>query len=514
VTSASRRAAFVLGGLAAGVLSLEVLLRLGGLVRRLSEERPPATRLASRVVLCEGDSFTWGVGGTSYPSRLERLLNGDAAGPGYAVVNKGFAGNTSSVVLRDLPAHLAEYRPDVLVLLIGQNDQWNTLRTDIPAEGMPWAYRLDRQLLRSRLYTFGKLLGRERRRRSAPSPAEAPPAPAPVRPRPTTTVDPSPPLRRLLDDAQAAAVELRWDEAASLFRRAAELAPGDADLHLGQANARLAENRNAEALVHVREAERLEPDWATVHLMKGETLSRLGDFAGAERCYRRAVELEPGSEEVLYRVANIHFYRRDWDAALVFAERGLAAAVDRTRFHLLLGRIHSWRGERTPARKHFREALMASPESEEVVTEITQHARRNLDFEGLRPVYQGVPRVELNPQYERLVLLERLTRSDAGAADAALYQGTVRNVRDALRAARRAGASAILCSYPETSQPGMSEVARVEGAEYVDFTDLFARRFAKRAEWTAFDDAHCNDRGYAFMAETLAGKVRALAALR
>ncbi|MBK8977870.1 MAG: hypothetical protein IPM29_18335 [Planctomycetes bacterium] len=80
-----------------------------------------------RVVLCVGDSFTFGMGASSpaaaYPAQLEARLQREL-GPRWHVVNGGTPGFDSLAVATGLDQQLAEHRPDVVCVMVGINDRW------------------------------------------------------------------------------------------------------------------------------------------------------------------------------------------------------------------------------------------------------------------------------------------------------------------------------------------------------------------------------------------------------
>jgi len=83
----------------------------------------PATEGGLRI-LCIGDSFTFGVGapeGESYPDHLQRML-GDSG----TVINTGWPGANSAMLLKKLPQWLEQYRPDYVFVLAGRNNTYNS----------------------------------------------------------------------------------------------------------------------------------------------------------------------------------------------------------------------------------------------------------------------------------------------------------------------------------------------------------------------------------------------------
>jgi lysophospholipase L1-like esterase len=132
----------VLGIVAALVLA-EGILQIGALVvrSRAREDRGSASSGApGRVVLCVGDSFTYGSGSssaaTSYPGHLESWLNETEAegGPRWTVRNAGWPGRNSTELVRRLPRFLDEVRPDYVCVLVGANNRWNVRESnsDLP----------------------------------------------------------------------------------------------------------------------------------------------------------------------------------------------------------------------------------------------------------------------------------------------------------------------------------------------------------------------------------------------
>jgi lysophospholipase L1-like esterase len=119
----------------------EGLLRAGSLLVRGRAAAPPAGM--RHVVLCAGDSHTYGAGVPavdSYPARLRAIL--DAYAPGeYVVVNVGVPGMSTTQVLHRLPDQVRSLHPDTVVIWCGINDSWNTSELDSGAVDLRRAVR-------------------------------------------------------------------------------------------------------------------------------------------------------------------------------------------------------------------------------------------------------------------------------------------------------------------------------------------------------------------------------------
>lgn len=115
------------------LMLLEISLRIIGhlyLSREITHYGD--SRSSDYVILCVGDSFTWG-GSVSrdetYAAYLSKLLASGIPHKNFLVINKGKCEYNSSQVLRSLHLWLKEYRPNMVILLVGSSNRFN-----------PWGY--------------------------------------------------------------------------------------------------------------------------------------------------------------------------------------------------------------------------------------------------------------------------------------------------------------------------------------------------------------------------------------
>ena len=115
---------FLLGCLFALVL-LESSLRIIGFVY-LNNKHPKATvRLTSKhtcTILCIGESTTYAGGEFSYPNLLQQILDRNNNGFEFKVINAGVSGTNSSAIIARLQGYIDEYKPDIVVVMMGAND--------------------------------------------------------------------------------------------------------------------------------------------------------------------------------------------------------------------------------------------------------------------------------------------------------------------------------------------------------------------------------------------------------
>lgn len=244
----------VSGGLFLGIAASEVSLRVSGLAYRYwrSCGAFPGDA-ASQVILCLGDSYTFGVGapkGWSYPDRLQVLLDAKCGKGAFRVVNEGVPGHNSSQSAARLPALLSSEKTSRVLILSGINNVTLALSNYHDFEGA------GNLRSRARLYFSGWRLSKVLRRfvysKAAPVPAERPFAPCG-----RATVG-------ILEKGRERMEMSDFREAERLFRMALTREPGCGEAHFSSAMA----------------------------------LYRSGEYTAAFACGRSALQLEPGHPSV------------------------------------------------------------------------------------------------------------------------------------------------------------------------------------------------------------------------
>jgi len=118
-----------LTGILICLILLEVSLRIvGSIYADLSESDEGKKANASNTILCIGDSVTFGIGAPSdlsYPAQLQKMLNESGSESKYSVINRGWPGQNSAQFLLRLEKYLQEFKPDIVTILIGAQNQVN-----------------------------------------------------------------------------------------------------------------------------------------------------------------------------------------------------------------------------------------------------------------------------------------------------------------------------------------------------------------------------------------------------
>ncbi len=115
-------------GVLVALFLCEFVLRMGSLF--VKDEIHPMNIAKNRKIriLCLGDSFTFGSGANpefSYPAQLQRMLNDKMPKKSFEVINLGSPGKNSSLLAQELPQIIKNYKPDIVLVMIGINDYCN-----------------------------------------------------------------------------------------------------------------------------------------------------------------------------------------------------------------------------------------------------------------------------------------------------------------------------------------------------------------------------------------------------
>lgn len=107
------------------IILLEIGLYLGGILFVSSQESLNKITLQKKDayrILCLGDSTTAIGGKESWPHQLEAVLNNRKLGKEFSVINKGGVLFDSTNILSGLEDNLKEYKPQMVIIMIGIND--------------------------------------------------------------------------------------------------------------------------------------------------------------------------------------------------------------------------------------------------------------------------------------------------------------------------------------------------------------------------------------------------------
>jgi tetratricopeptide (TPR) repeat protein len=119
--SLQKKIAVIICGLFFSIILLEIGIRLGGLILLYRQEYRNAQAIKQNGVyriMCLGESTTAG----QYPGPLEDILNKRNVGIRFSVIDKGIVGINTVVILSQLQQNLDTYKPNMVIVMAGNND--------------------------------------------------------------------------------------------------------------------------------------------------------------------------------------------------------------------------------------------------------------------------------------------------------------------------------------------------------------------------------------------------------
>ncbi|MBD3264462.1 MAG: tetratricopeptide repeat protein, partial [Candidatus Omnitrophica bacterium] len=128
-TALKKKILLIFTGILFSLFLLEIGMRLSGAILLSRQERfnKFSSDKDAYTIMCLGESTTARGGKYSYPAQLEEILNEKNLGIKFNVINKGKEGIESSSVLNCLKDNLEKYEPDMVIIMMGVNDDCGTM---------------------------------------------------------------------------------------------------------------------------------------------------------------------------------------------------------------------------------------------------------------------------------------------------------------------------------------------------------------------------------------------------
>ncbi len=511
----------------ATILLLEVVLQVGAVVVWLGQRGRAldATNASGRTVLCVGDSWTHGIGSLdfatgSYPARLENYLRQHVAAD-WQVLNGGQSGQNSRDVLERLPGQLERARPAWVLVLVGQNDFWSRPDRLVLEPGAvpmdPGAFRWRFRTGRLIAWLAGKWSGAGQAGGGAAEPRAgvAPPwetddaswqlvrPPSRGRALPDEEWADDPETNLVLRRARDEQAVKRFDAAREVLEERAARQPEDPRVFADLANLRrkMADVEPAREMLAALETGYAEHRSAWWAISWARALANVADRTEAcEQIGRLSAEW-PDDAELAGLYAHALFLVDDVDAA---RRRIEAAWTLEPSAGLAQIRYLVWRGD---GGRPTAEALVGGYLLDNDARQFAGRCRAVLQLrpEDRSAMDEVIAAADCDSgQRARLVEIVAWVAADLetdGMAGGGEASATLEAHLEQIRAVvAGAGARCAFLTYPLPNS-GVEELARV--ARRLDIPFLPVYELYPGQDWARLKapDGHCNDAGYALMAE-------------
>ncbi len=299
ITPLRQKIFLVAGGMLVFLFLLEFGLRLGGFVFLSVQEYRNQLAIRQRGayrIMCLGESTTALGGGNSYPSQLENVLNERGIGIKFSVINKGEPCVSTAGIVSSLEANLDNYRPDLIVAMMGINDDNSHMPQEIVlsagAASFPGplrTYKLIRLLWLRGITKASK------------------PGDNNTVPREMVTQE----AKELNHKNEMAHIELgelysrqgKFSKAEGEFKKAIGLNPNYSGTRISLGLCYVSQGRFSEAEGEFKKAVELNPESEGTYTALGSYYISQSRFSEAEQLLRQAVAVNPDNDRVYGRLA-------------------------------------------------------------------------------------------------------------------------------------------------------------------------------------------------------------------
>jgi tetratricopeptide (TPR) repeat protein len=153
-----------------------------------------------------------------------------------------------------------------------------------------------------------------------------------------------------------------YEQAVDAGRKAAELSPSSASVHINLAESLARTGSFQEAAEVARHALELEPTSAVAQTTLGEVQLVEGKVDEALASFEKALGQDPKNAQARLGMAEIHLKAKDWDSAITEATSALELNDALARAYAVRGLAYSGRGEHVAAKTDLAMAVSTDPD--------------------------------------------------------------------------------------------------------------------------------------------------------
>ncbi|HTY45922.1 MAG TPA: tetratricopeptide repeat protein [Patescibacteria group bacterium] len=507
-----QKALLIILGLCVAIALLEASLRLGGFALRSLQEYRNLQSLKHKGtyrIMCLGESTT----ANQYPPFLEDILNRCRVGVQFSVIDQGFNGTNSTIILARLESNLSQYHPDMVVAMMGSNDRSMLYYKDIP-EAATGLFRYCKTYRLFRLLWVHIFSGRRQVIAEKPRDDRA-------------YVE----LGRLYrnqgkfpqaEDAfkQAIALDPRNAEAyvklgglyrdqgmpfqsEAAFKKAIELDPAN-----DQACAELGwfyryQNRIAEAEGLFKQAIAARPQSDRIYAELGWFYQEQRRPAQSEAAFKKAIELNPANDHAYTGLGRLYRDQNKPSQAEDALKQAIALNPKNSRAYAELGGLYREQGRLAQVESLFTRSIIPDPKGSRANALSPKNERA---YRTLAVVCEEMGKPELAKEYAQKAGKLRSLYCDPL---------TAKNYRRLKEVLDRKGIRLVCVQYPLRSIEPFRRIFEGdgEGVIFVDNEKIF-RDAVKKDGYTAYfvdmfggDFGHCTPRGNRLLAENIANAI-------
>jgi len=492
-TSFFQKAALILFGLILTVILLEAGLRLGGFVLSSIQEYRNKVSMSQRGtyrIMCLGESTT----ARRYPPFLEEILNQRNSGIKFSVIDKGFVGTTTDIILSAFESNLDTYHPDMVITMMGINDHG----AHLPYETISGSKVVN--FLRScRIYKLARLLWLHivtRLKEFKESDFFL--------------------SRSKLQQVPAEEKKAQTSEALSKYEEM---------IKLGNSYRDQIELPKAEEMY--RKAVELNPKNETVYRELAGVCRWQGKYSEAEESFKKAIAFDPKNAETFRKLGDIYHEQRKFSEAARAYEQATKLNPTYYEAYFKRGDTYKYQGKYSDAEKAYKKAIELEPKNYRAYPKLGMIYQKQGRFPEAVELFKGL--IELNPNDHKALGSLGVVYGEMGNSKLAEEYGerareirlssynpnTVDNYRKLKRILDKRGITYVCVQYPMRDVESLERIFRddAEGIIFVDNERLFKDAVQKDGYREYFRDmfggdfGHCTKKGDRLLAENIANAI-------
>lgn len=509
-----QKVSLIIFGLLLCVILLEIALRLGGFIFLSLQEYRNRLALKQRGtcrIMCLGGSTTAGSGGSDvYPGQLQQVLNKRNIGIKFSVVNKGLPGINSTGILSQLENNLNKYSPDMVIAMIGANDEMIfeervTAPITMPYEDSP-ANRTALFLKSLRTYKLVKLLRLHVISKSKEIGIYKP------KTKQVSSDKIDEPLQRYKQQEKMyeenikrnpvdyrAYIELgnvyvkqgKYVQAEEIFKKAAKIDPADekAYLHLVDCYVRWAKPEVEEVIKKIL---KINPENEGAYISLGRIYLDRKKYIESEEMFKKAIEINPSNYRSYHGLANCYLKMTRDAEAEEMVEKALELEPENHWLYIEIGRAYLERQMYVQAEKIFKKAVEIDPGNDYA-------------YGALALLYK---------KWKKYGLAEEYPKKADGLRLEYYNPMTRRNYRRIREILEQRDIKLVCVQYPMRNiEPLKKLFGNTEGMIFVDNEKIFKQAVEESGydayftDYFAGDFEHCTPKGNRLLAENIANVI-------
>jgi tetratricopeptide (TPR) repeat protein len=376
----TKQIAVIAGGILFTLVLLESALRLGGFIHLSIQEHRNLKAIKEKGeyrILCLGESTTMG----QWPPFLEKILNKQDIGIKFAVIDKGLAGTNTGRILADLELNLNKYQPDMVITMMGANDEGILHYKDVKNDNSV----LFRNI---KVYKFAKMIWMHVKNKSLNSEGSLK----------KTQKNVSENEDELINLGQNFRDQGEYEKAETYFKRAIEINPENDSAYIELGWCFREQSKYEKAETYFKRVIEANPKNDGAYSGLGWCFKDQGEYKEAETYFKRVIEVNPENEGAYIELGRCFRDQGEYEKAETYFKRAIEINPKNESAYIGLGRCFRNQGKHEETETCFKRAIEINPKNDGAYVELGRCFRDQGKYEEAETYFKRA--IEINPENE------------------------------------------------------------------------------------------------------------------